>query len=1207
MRLVPIFPDGDQPGFNHEAALDAYEWALSNPEEASVVAKALALDEITELVEKNYEVIQGAVDEFYAQQIEVSKRALKRVVISKAQRGEDVDEYVAVGEDLIAKAEQIDFFTRQRNAQMQWRDPRGRWRTMNVKIAQNGAEGSKLGRNQELPPAVVQAMQIPRGPDNMAVPNKSKMQNAYLQVAEALGTVQGIPSTDVISTYKYRRETPEGQDDEFETRVQTGNNPTVDDGLFATGYDLDEIEISVDPTLSAGGAAFDLVAGLAGPERAGQVLNQGIATGAAASQFKTNWDKIAQGPDDEQETRRQDFQRIGNASQFVGNAFGNQIGPAGRFATSVGNFVGTHGPQAEEVLGPGTRKLSYRYRGVEKRPDPELQTSVDETMKQISQNIREKEGKTEVTDADKRRYRDAAREVLIYGPESKYGKQFGNKGKDGKPTGESPLIMRMAENLPDMALARLQLASGHVPPSHGVIIDRKGVITTQAVGYGDDWYLPFNLKNIGQVNGGEYVRTRTLGGPTSEDIYTALITEARGITVVSHSGVYNIEFDKTFRGGRRFNDKARRMVDRYEKLLDAVKEGNVSPSIPQDRLIEINQVIEETGLTGDPARQEFRRLEEQEAKTPEMSKWRIEQERDRFINEVVAQDLTTGDDTTTMDDLKEEYVNKRSTQILAEEKAAKPNAATADVDWDALSADAMSDRPESFQALNDQLGQQTGSSSEMNMTDLKASEAYRVAQQGVKAGDKRESAKIRAAREFEEDPIAALEFTHPGTTEKWDRQLGQLRYSYRQAHRGMQLDANGYRNALKALQEQFPYYIKRTEWRPLNNDITHSADKDKGYVLPAYNRPTAAKAGYYDVRVTGAGKVSAAETGYQNIAVRRKNQGVFSRTNQDDTQADQYAGPGAANGLPAGTTLAQRAQRAQRAVEDRNRRFELYDAITGGGTLHVVDYGNDPTPRAVNFRQADWKPVLLAVAGRYFPIHFGDLDGIDQSVPNYQGPRRRSDIPGSVAGATGPFTRTEFDWMLANVEGFGQAAFDEAQTLNTVLKSSRGGPPSIPQDRINAVERLGANAINFPRWPDARPDGSVDVPETALTDFSATFSFPGREYRGGQPARTYKEEARNQIIAASRRMAAAGISGLKIAEIDLSTDYMDDSLNGLIADDLRTTAGRIGQGGNQRDQAAVIEHLHRIRALLQLNTNAVMLNAQRNPQQGNGQNSQLVT
>ena len=68
---------------------------------------------------------------------------------------------------------------------------------------------------------------------------------------------------------------------------------------------------------------------------------------------------------------------------------------------------------------------------------------------------------------------------------------------------------------------------GEHPAVGGDHANADGQIVTQAIGYGDDHYLPFNLKNLKGLKGGEYIRTRSVGGPTSEDIYTGLLSGAR--------------------------------------------------------------------------------------------------------------------------------------------------------------------------------------------------------------------------------------------------------------------------------------------------------------------------------------------------------------------------------------------------------------------------------------------------------------------------------------------------------------------------------------------------------------------------------------------------------------------------------------------------------------------------------------------------------
>ena len=129
------------------------------------------------------------------------------------------------------------------------------------------------------------------------------------------------------------------------------------------------------------------------------------------------------------------------------------------------------------------------------------------------------------------------------------------------------------DKLPSEEQTRISIAAGAVPPSQGVIIDADGDVVSEAMGFNGDHYVPFDLKNLRSLQGGQYVRTRATGGPTTEDIYTGLLSGARQLQVVSQSGVFTVEFDPSLRGGRRYSDKARQMVGRYQRLLDAVDQG----------------------------------------------------------------------------------------------------------------------------------------------------------------------------------------------------------------------------------------------------------------------------------------------------------------------------------------------------------------------------------------------------------------------------------------------------------------------------------------------------------------------------------------------------------------------------------------------------------------------------------------------------------
>lgn len=229
--------------------------------------------------------------------------------------------------------------------------------------------------------------------------------------------------------------------------------------------------------------------------------------------------------------------------------FFNQLSAGGRVLSQITGqerlgewtqFVGSMGPQAEQVLGPYVQRAAYRYRGTEKTPDREL-TGL----------LRNSPMLTTVREVNSRNL---------------------SGGSLDMQSRADVTAAYLATKLPkDPILRRLSEAAGNVLPSQGVLFDADGNVVSQAVGYADDHYLPFDLKGLAQVRGGQYVRTRMMGGPTAEDIYAAVHTGARMLTVVSPSGVYSLEFDPAFRGARAGSDKARQMYDRYIKILDAVK------------------------------------------------------------------------------------------------------------------------------------------------------------------------------------------------------------------------------------------------------------------------------------------------------------------------------------------------------------------------------------------------------------------------------------------------------------------------------------------------------------------------------------------------------------------------------------------------------------------------------------------------------------
>ena len=305
------------------------------------------------------------------------------------------------------------------------------------------------------------------------------------------------------------------------------------------------------------------------------------------SRFQEKWNESSEL---DASTNARTYRRIEAGSRLLSES-GN---PKAQLAGRAGEFVGQFGPEAEKVVGPAMRRASYRYRGTERRPDQELGNQ----------------------------WRDATLAV---------GRANGMSVNDPKFTPEMKAegarigaVRYLEERLPSKKLASLQQQSGKIPPSEGVIINGEGKIITQAVGHMDDHYLPFNLKNLKGLQGGHYVRSRSTGGLTTEDIYTGLLAGARSVTVVSRSGTFTVQFDDDFRGGRRYNDKAHQMVGRYAKTLDAIKSEQVSRrGLTLEERARIRDEVE--GEMGDYATRseiedEIKRRGKEELSNPQLTK-----------------------------------------------------------------------------------------------------------------------------------------------------------------------------------------------------------------------------------------------------------------------------------------------------------------------------------------------------------------------------------------------------------------------------------------------------------------------------------------------------------------------------------------------------------------------------------------------------------
>jgi hypothetical protein len=575
VSLNPIIKKND-PSFNSEVAKKTYDFFMKMDEEdACALAYLVASDILEQDIEKNLGTLQRRVNQIVEKRMVDLKSATARIALK------DPDKALPFAKALseISKENPYDYGYRFREADFN-RDPAtGRFRAK-VVTSQVKPIHDKTAASMGLPTAeqaVKAASTTKLGPARRAA-----YQDQYRQLVNFLGAVNasGQPGDrDVIAHIKPKR----GQ--EYTIAVNSTNPKSV---VWDPATE-DLVGLDARPNaLTAGGAYFGLATALGSPGTA--QFNRGATRTASEldqrfSGFAQDWSKPSEATVYNSNDRL--YNRISTGSSLVG-----EIAPPGskaQVAARMAQFVGDHGSDAEAVFGPSARKAAYRYRGTSKEPDKQLTTIYDRAVSQSKISSRHRDNMSNTQMAAARVAADRAKPT---------NEELGN----GRAVVEEYLRRRM----PKPALYNLQLASGNTPPSEGVLIDKNGKIIDQAVGYG-----------------GEYIRTRSVGGPTTEDIYTGLMSGARKVTVVSRSGTFTVDFHEDFKGGRRYNDKARRMVGRYANILDAVQSEQVDRQslAPDIRNAIRSEVIEEAGgyARPDELSAAIRQREQEFKSNPELS------------------------------------------------------------------------------------------------------------------------------------------------------------------------------------------------------------------------------------------------------------------------------------------------------------------------------------------------------------------------------------------------------------------------------------------------------------------------------------------------------------------------------------------------------------------------------------------------------------
>ena len=700
----------------------------------------------------------------------------------------------------------------------------------------------------------------------------------------------------------------------------------------------------------------------------------GEDVGPHVQRFEDQWNKRASAQSSATDT----FNRINAAGQITSVVGGATDQPSIWAAGQAAALVGQFGPEAEKVVGPSVRRTAYRYRGTERKPEEkEIHAEANEFAQREFPTEYDSKGKwVESSDGTKRKVRvptgqgmaplrdlksGAARPTPLQRldePQRDYAMQVG-------------AIRHLKNKLPSSALANLHIESGKIPPSEGVIINDQGKVTAQSVGFAEDHYLPFNLRNLGELQGGRYVRTRTTGGPTSEDIHAAVASGARSFTVVSRSGAFTVDFADDFRGARRNSDKAKSMVDRYERTLDAVRSEQVRrlPITDRDRANAVAEVQAEM--------------------------------------QALADNPQSGFNPAT-------YTKENFDAAVEERLLQKPQ------------------QPSLTKAEYDSIEDESKKLFDMDTEKGQKQQKFAFNQM------------VRRARGEKEDA-------------------------------NFKLDGAGYKSALDALKEQYPYFI--ADVRVVNaadDPELFSEGKDRGYVKPRHLHPTAVKTGYFGTGIEkpGASKRSAETIHYQNWPVRRSMQ-----DDQPDTpDTDQPPAPRAA------VTPAEHAARGQAAGQITRAEKERDESTVKAADFWVralPDDGNPPPEIAAlaQYRLHQDKAAFVAQRGdalrqaidrvRAMPSVASVVASAPQVVDNVAAATRAASAaqpPGAgpiQISRTGPLNKDDADRLIQR--GFLQRIHDSTgQGRALVQETAETAKFSDDEfgDTINVIRQALATETN---------------------------------------------------------------------------------------------------------------------------------------------------
>ncbi len=368
--------------FNREAAEKAYDLVMKmDAYEARIFTTMVVTDVLHDTMDNNHKALQRHLDEVLSKRIHKIKHAISKAYMKHGEQGEILAAAGAVA--LIEKADADDWYKESEHP----RGAGGRFRT-----TVNGNLGtSPLNSKQQ------DALNIPKAYKGRATnkelrlddESKARYHNEYMQIGQFLRAA----AQSGVDTSKAKLEVQNiATGDVHYAQAEHNGKPST----HSWDPDVERVVgVSAPPNqdLSYGGASFGLVSALGGSPATGDVAGNYVTSADRALPTLANdW----YNEKDVSSSNSQLYGRVHAGSKFVGMVAPN--GSHAQVAAKFGEFVGSHGHEAEKVFGPPTRKAMYRYRGTERKPSENLTQMID-------QNVRRSDHFGSMTEKDLSRFK----------------------------------------------------------------------------------------------------------------------------------------------------------------------------------------------------------------------------------------------------------------------------------------------------------------------------------------------------------------------------------------------------------------------------------------------------------------------------------------------------------------------------------------------------------------------------------------------------------------------------------------------------------------------------------------------------------------------------------------------------------------------------------------------------------------------------------